>query len=187
MANPYIPRARVHELVEEVAESPGSHKAVLTYLVRSQRRLAKYVEANARNTGVGRKGTALFIMGLIARMFDLEGGKMANLSVKTIGEAEQRVAGWAKDVLPVDDGFAERVRQVAERAQPHILDECLMSLFDDEELDAAGMAKMFFLMWVVVESYDASWSPPQGFDGESTYTYVDVEGASMNQVDVELG
>jgi hypothetical protein len=175
MPNLYIPREQIHAWVEQIGENPANHKTVLTFLVRSQRRLAKYVDVNAKQLTVGSRGTSLFLLGLIARCFDKAGGRTKTVSMKHMQDAEARINGVVVDLLPLDDGFAGRVRQVEWRAQPHILDECLMSLFDDPDLDSGEMAKMFFLMWVVIESFDSVWSPPAGFEGQDTYTYVHIE------------
>jgi hypothetical protein len=31
------------------------------------------------------------------------------------------------------------------------------------------------MMWVVVEALDVAWKPANNFEGESDYTYVDVD------------
>jgi hypothetical protein len=84
--------------------------------------------------------------------------------------------------MPLDDKLPERVRSVAERAQPHILDDALMALFErgarsEEEanLDTNESVKVFLLMWVVTEVLDANWRPAETFAGETDYSYVHIE------------
>ena len=68
--NPIIPREPVHEWVDDIADHKDRHKQTITYLVRSQRKLAKFVDANGRLLNVGGKHTALYLMGIVLRIFE---------------------------------------------------------------------------------------------------------------------
>ena len=117
-------------------------------------------------------------------MFDMAGGRLKSASWGQIRDAEKRIAAVVPELMPVDDQFPERLRAVAWRAQPHILDEAIMSLFDrddddleegEEPLDQVECVKLFFLVWVAVEVLDANWKPPKNFQGEADYTYKHIE------------
>ena len=174
MPNLFIPRERLHQWVEEVAADPERHKQPITYLVKNQRRISKYVATNARSLTVGRRGTALFFQGLISRIYDLSGGLIKTATTDHIKTSERAIGAVLEQIMPPDDGFAYRVRQIEWRAQPHIIDECLHSLFDNDDLDRGDVAKLFLIQWVVIETLDVVWTPPANFDGEALYEYVPI-------------
>jgi len=176
LANPFVPRHQIHSWIDDIDAKKAAHKTAINYLLTSQRLLSKYVTRGAGQVGVGSRRKILFIQGAILRIFDLAGGKIRKVTSQDIADAEERIGAVAGDMLPLDDNFASRVRGVDWRRQPHLVDELLLSLFEGEEdLDPKEMAKLFFLMWVVVEAVDAAWRPSPDFEGESTYTYVDIE------------
>ena len=109
---------------------------------------------------------------------------MKSASWGQIRKAEKRIGAVVPSLMPVDDQFPERLRKIEWRAQPHILDEALMSLFDrddedleegEEVLDTVECVKLFFLVWVAVEVLDANWTPPKGLVGEEHYVYKHIE------------
>ena len=179
MPNPYIPRDLVHAWSDAIGENPDS--APLQRLLKQQRRLARWIEENAANLEPQSAGAALYLVGVVARIFDLAGGRLRAATWEQVRDAERRVLGAVDALLPLDDGFVERARGVAWRAQPHILDEALMSLFerepDDEEeqLDQTESFKIYLIMWVATEVLDQNWQPPKGFEGPTAYEYVHVE------------
>ncbi len=175
MGNRHIPRSQVHDWIDDIDANKATHKAAINYLLTSQRGLSRFVATQAGQVAVGSRRKILFIQGAILRVFDLASGKIGKVTRERIAEAEERIAAVAGDMLPLDDGFASRVRTVEWRAQAHLVDELLMSLFDDDELDARELAKLFFLMWVVVEAVDAVWKPGADFEGETEYEYVHIE------------
>jgi len=183
MPNPYIPRHDVHEWSEAIGNDQHSHEAALTRLLKQQRRLTRFLEENRASMAPASAGVAVYLYGVLARIYDLAGGQLRAATWAQVRDAERRVGAAVADLLPIDEGFPERVRAVAWRAQPHILDEALMALFDREEeeeegeahLDEGESAKVFLLMWVANEVLDACWRPGQGFAGESTYAYVHIE------------
>ena len=67
------------------------------------------------------------------------------------------------------------------RAQPHILDEALMALFErqakegEEELDHTESFKVYMLMWVATEVLNGNWKAPKSFDGPAAYEYVHID------------
>lgn len=176
MPNPLIPRQQIHEWIDDIDANKASHKNAINYLLTSQRSLSRYVAKGAGQVGVGSRRKILFIQGAILRVFDLAGGKIRKVTSQHIADAEEQIGAVAGAMMPLDEGFAGRVRTTAWRRQPHLVDELLLSLFDGEEdLDPKELAKLFFLMWVVVEAVDQAWRPKPDFEGESTYIHVPIE------------
>lgn len=181
MPNAFIPRPVVHEWSDKIGEDPATHQASLTRLLKEQRRLGRFIEENRESMEPVTGGVATYLLGVFARIYDLAGGRLKTATWEQVREAEQRIGAAVPELLPIDDGFPERVRQISWRAQPHILDEALMALFareegkDEAQLAAAEKAKVFFLLWVANEVLDANWRPASGFQGDSKYEYVHIE------------
>jgi len=149
-----------------MGEEPAPHRAAIQRLLREQRRLSKFVEENARSlTGVT-GGVAVYLIGVVLRMFDLAGGRMHTISWDEIRNAERRVQPRAMELLPFDDGFVARAKTI-DRAQPHILDEALYALFErdtkdgEAAMDPEECGKVYLLLWVAVEALHAGWTPPR--------------------------
>lgn len=181
MANPYIPRATIHAWSEAIGAAPAQHQTALTRLLREQRRLGKFIEENRASMHPATGHVAMYLVGVVVRMFDLAGGRLSGATWEQVRAASARVQAAVPELLPLDDGFPERVRKVEWRAQPHILDEALMALFerekkeDETDLASEEAAKAFFLLWVATEVLDQNWLPPKSFQGETTYTYVKID------------
>jgi hypothetical protein len=183
MANAYINRPTVHDWSDKIGEEPAAHQAALARLLKDQRRLGRFIEENRASMQGPTAGVATYLVGVVMRMFDLAGGRLRGATWEQVRDAEARVGAVAASLLPVDAGFADRVRKIEWRAQPHILDEALMALFarpadakdDEADVAEAEKAKIFFLMWVATEVLDANWTPPASFAGEKSYSYVHFE------------
>jgi hypothetical protein len=185
MPNAYIPRADVHTWSKAVAEDP-TEQASLHRVLKQQRRLTRFVEENAESLSGQSGGVATFLMGTIMRLFDRAGGRLKSGTWEQVRTAERRVQQAVADLLPLD-GFADRARGVDWRAQPHILDEALMALFDaipdeDEEgaegiedLDPVESLKVYMLLWVATEVLDQNWRPSKSFAGETEYVHVHID------------
>lgn len=184
MANAFIPRDIIHEWSDAIGEDPTGHQATLTRLLKSQRRLTKFVEENQADMEPATAGVTLYLIGVLVRLFDLAGGQLRSATWAQLRDASSKIQGAIPSLLPLDDSLPERVRKFDARAQPHILDEALMSLFErgarseeEADLSTAESVKVFLLMWVVTEVLDANWRPASSFDGEASYTYVHIEPA----------
>lgn len=181
MANALLPRTWVHERSNEIGESVDTEQAALQRLLKSQRRLTRWLEENAGNLEPTSGGVAVYLFGVVARMFDLAGGRLRSATWEQVRAAEKRIGAAAPGLLPFDDGFGERVRGVDGRAQPHILDEALMNLFDREpsedeaDLSKTEAGKIFFLLWVATEVLDANWRPGNGVALEDSYTFLYID------------
>ncbi len=181
MSNAYIPRELVHLWSEAMADAPEDHTAALTRLLKEQRRLSRFIQENAEEMDPGTAGVANYMFAVLARLFDMAGGRLKSATWAQVRAAQAKVGAAAGQILPHDQGFAQRVRQVEGRAQPHILDEALMTLFEKKktgeevEVSEQESVKLFFLMWVAVEVLDGNWRPGKDFHGLSEYEYVYIE------------
>lgn len=180
MANALIPRETVHAWSDAIAEEADQHQAALQRLLKSQRRLTRFIEEERENLHPATAGVCVYMTSVIARMFDLAGGSLRNATWAQIRGASAKIQGSLDAMLPLDDGFVDRFHGV-DRAQAHILDEAAMVLFQtergDEEqpLDKKEAFKVLLVSWVITEVLDANWRPPRDFVGEDTYSYVHIE------------
>ena len=171
MANPAIPRDDVHRWSEEAGEAGELFKGTATRLLRSQKRLLSFYNKNLPATDAQTGQVATYLMAVVVRIFDQAGGRMQKVNGRQIDAAAAKVNAAVEGVLPSDEGFPERVREVEDRAQPHILDEALWALFerDDKkegEVDVQGneAGLIFLMLWVATEALDSAWRPPTGFE-----------------------
>lgn len=177
MPNPLIPRARVHEWSEAIAQDPNAHVTALPRLLKEQNRLTRWVAENQASMHPTTAGIANYMIGVVARIFDLTHGRLRTATWEQLRAAEKRVGEQVGALLPVDKGFAERARGVP-RAQAHILDEALLALFESQvaegepEPEPTELLKIYLMMWVATEVLDQCWQAPKGFEGDATYTYV---------------
>ncbi|MCO4748379.1 MAG: hypothetical protein KC912_26530 [Proteobacteria bacterium] len=181
MPNAYIPRDQVHAWSDDIGLNVGEHQAALTRLLKDQRRLTRWLEENAANMSPATASVGAYLFGVIARIYDLAGGRTKSSTWAHLRTAEARVGAVVGDLLPID-GFQDRMRKVEWRAQPHILDEAWMALFErgtdaeeEVDLDPNESLKLFLCMWVATEVLDGNWKPGKGFAGESEYSYVHIE------------
>lgn len=176
MPNLLMPRAAVHAWSEDIGTSQDAHGAAITRLIGEQRRLVKFVEENAESLGQMTGGTAIYLIGVVLRMFDLAGGRLRNVTWDDIRAAERTVQGAIDQLLPIDEHFPERARAVP-RAQAHVLDEALYALFErppedgQPPINETEAFKIYLLMWVAIEALDRNWSPPKTFVGEAEYQF----------------
>ena len=178
MSNPIIPREDCTRWMDEIAANRVGNKLVIANVVRKQRGLGRWIKANSGTMGAKLGVRAAYTMGVVGRLFELAGGSMTKSTSAQLVDAQERVGEVAAALFPADDGFAERLRDVPWRAQPHLLDELLAGLFDDLDEDGPApeiLAQMFLLVWVAVEVLDAAWTPDPAYEGAGSYVYVEPE------------
>jgi hypothetical protein len=191
MANPIMPRAQVHAWSESIGDEQTEHEAALNRLLKDQRRITRFIEENAESFEGAGGGVCTYLVGVICRIFDLAGGRLKSATWSQVREASARVQGAAGDLLPLDESFQERARGVSWRAQPHVLDEALMALFetapdqDEEDLHRAEAFKVYLMLWVATEVLDQNWKPPKHFLADDTYAYVHIEPRRPIEKDAE--
>jgi hypothetical protein len=177
--NAYIPRVQVHDWSEDIGSHPLEHKTAILRVVRTQRKLLAFVKQNSDSIAAGSQGLPGRLLGFVARLFDLSGGKLRSPTWDQIRAVQTRVMAEVDGLLPADGGVPERVRAVDWRAQPHVLDELLTALFDervplDRRFEPGEALKLFLLLWVCVEVMDQNWKPRGSFVGEPVYRYSDI-------------
>lgn len=181
MPNPFIPRDTVHDWSEAIAERPDTHHTSLQRLLKEQRRLTRWIEQNREPMAGSTAGVCVYLTGVVARMFDLAGGRLKGATWAHIRDAEARVQAAVGGLLPLDDAFLSRLYAFGDRAQPHILDEAAMVLFErepedgEEPPDRTEGLKILAVLWVVIDVLDTCWTPGPGFAGETTYTHVAID------------
>jgi hypothetical protein len=181
MPNPIIPREQVHAWSEAIGQDPISHQAALQRLLKAQRRISKFVEENGESMESGTGGVSMYLIGVILRIFDMAGGSLRTATWEDVRDAERRVQETVPALLPLDDGLPARARAISWRAQPHILDEALMALFErkpregEAELNNVESFKVYLLMWVATEALDKNWKAPKGFTGVAEYQRVAID------------
>lgn len=164
--NPVLPRAQVHALSEACADLPNVEVAARRAL-DNQPRLTRFFKANLPQMAAQPGEVSLYLLSVVIRVFEGSGGRLGRVGAGEIDGATRKLAGVASKVLPGDDAFPERVRAVADRAQPHLLDEALFALFEreknlDKEVDIPPdqAALVFLMLWAATEALEAAWTAP---------------------------
>ncbi len=165
--NAVISREHVHQLSEACATLGASFQPVAKRLLEDQARLLRFFKGNLPQMDGQAGEVSLYLLAVVVRIFDQCGGKLARVGPGEIDLATKKIAAATRGLLPWDDGFPDRVRAVADRAQPHILDEALNALFEREEkkdnevdLDLEQAGRVFLMLWAATEALDAAWRAP---------------------------
>lgn len=165
--NPHIPRDVVHRWSEDCANDANVFAGQARRLLEGQSRLARFFKSNVPSMEGQAGDVSLYLLAVIVRLFDRAGGRVNKVGAAEIDAATRKIGQHAKQLLPGDDGFPARVREVADRAQPHILDEALHALFEREErkeneaqVEPAQAALIFLMLWAATEALDLAWRAP---------------------------
>jgi hypothetical protein len=165
--NPAIPRPHVKALSEECATLGASFQPIAKRLLDDQARLVRFFKGNLPQMDDQAGEVSLYLLAVIVRIYSKCGGRLAKVGQAEIELATKKIAGAARGLLPWDAGFPERVRGLADRAQPHILDEALHALFERAErqenevdLDLEQAGRVFLMLWAATEALDAAWRAP---------------------------
>lgn len=171
-ANPAIPRDEVHRLAEACSDAGDAFQSTASRLMKEQRRLSRYIEQNVEHLGPLPAQVALYMLTVCQRIFEQIGGRMSKASGRDLDAATARIQQVTDQLLPADEGFAERAKAIEWRAQPHILDEVLWALYERDEdekkegevdVEHRDSALIYLVLWVAVEALDANWRPPKGY------------------------
>ena len=90
MGNALISRPLIHEWSEHIGDHPGMHHTSIQRLLKSQRRLSRFVEENQESLKQGTGGVCVYMVGVIARMFEL-----ARTAIAAVGSRGSLAAGSA--------------------------------------------------------------------------------------------
>lgn len=164
--NPVLPRAHVHALSEACADNPAVEAAAKRAL-DGQARLTRFFRTNLPAMAPQPGEVSLYLLSVVIRVFEGSGGQLKRVGAAEIDAATRKLAGIAPKVLPGDEGLPARVRAIADRAQPHLLDEALYALFEREknlekEVDVPSdqAALVFLMLWAATEALELSWRAP---------------------------
>ena len=91
MANAFIPRDIIHEWSDAIGEDPAGHQATLTRLLKSQRRLTKFIEENQADMEPATAGVTLYLIGVLVRLFDLAGGQLRSATWAQLRDASSKI------------------------------------------------------------------------------------------------
>lgn len=168
MPNPAIPRDEVHALAEACGEQMVQFQPVASRLLRDQKPLVNFLRKNAAHIGAQEAEVTTYMLAVILRIFEQVGGRMHKVSASEAQAAADRISAIADQLLPFDAELPARVRAVAWRAQPHILDEVLWALYERKEDKKEGevdveprkAALITLALWACTEALDQSWRPP---------------------------
>jgi len=170
MSNPAILRPQVHRLAEACSSEGEAFQSTANRLIKEQRRLSRFFEQNFAPMGPMAGQVSIYMLSVTIRIFDQTGGRLRKVTGRDLDAATAKIQAVTDSLLPADDGFAERARAVAWRAQPHILDEIMWALFErstrkegEVDLEVENSAMVYLMMWSAVEALDACWSPQKGW------------------------
>ena len=166
--NPTLPRDLVHQWSEECAAQGLAFQSVARRILEDQARLARFFKSNIP-VMPGQSGeVSLYLLSVVVRLFERAGGRMGRIGSKEIDAATKKIQTYAALLMPADAGFPNRVRNVDERCQPHILDEALHALFEREEkkeeevdMPPEQAALVFLMLWAATEACNLAWTPPK--------------------------
>lgn len=158
-------REDVHTHSEACADMGEAFQSIALRIGKDQKQLLKYLENQFRSFDPMAGQVAMFMATVCVRVFEQLGKDLGKVNQKHIQVAEKIVRSHTSSLLPANDGFSQRAKEV-ERAQPHLMDEILWALFDrtDEEkmdqeipLSPKQSAQIYFLLWVAVEALNQRW------------------------------
>lgn len=163
-----IPRATVHAWSEDCANAGLSFQTVARRSLEDQARLARFFKSNVPQMKGQAGEVSLYLLAVVVRLFERGGGTLGRIGATEIDAATRKIQSHAKALLPGNDGFPGRVREVANRAQPHILDEALHALFERDErkdnevlIPPEQAALVFLMLWAATEALDLGWTAPK--------------------------
>ena len=169
MPNPAINRDDVHAYSEACSDMGLDFQPLAARLVRSQSRLKTFLDSEFVEVDPMAGQITLYMFTVCLRVFEQAGGRLKKVNKQDIRLAQLRVQRSLNDLLPLDEGFSARAKEIETRAQPHLLDEILWALYDreDEEkkeeeaaLSPKQSALIYIMLWTAVEALDSKWTAP---------------------------
>lgn len=160
-----LSREVVHQHSEACSEMGEAFQSIAMRLTKEQKRLLKYLEEQFQKFDPLAGQIAMYMATVCVRVFEETGTRLRKVNSEDIRAAEKYVGAYVSKLLPADDGFSERAKEL-ERAQPHLMDEILWALYDrDEEeklqdeavLNPKQSAQIYILLWVAVEALNTKW------------------------------
>ena len=188
MPNPFIPRSIVHRWSEEIGKNPEGQKPLVEEMLAHQERLAKFLAENLGKLSPTSRPMCQLLTDVTLLVFYLSEGEFVTAGWDDIRASSGKVQMAVKEILPLDDQLPQRMRALPNRAQPHLIDELLMLLFEtDAGLSREDALRIFLLLWLLIEVLDRMWTPPKNFAGNQTYSHItpdDVVAARPGRLDL---
>ena len=159
-------RDDVHAHSEACADMGEEFQSIAIRIGKDQKQLLKYLEGQFRSFDPMAGQVAMFMATVCVRVFEQLGKNLDKVGNKHIQAAEKIVRAHTGTLLPANDEFSKRAKEV-ERSQPHLMDEILWALFDRSEeekmeqeipLSKKQSAQIYFLLWVAVEALNQRWT-----------------------------
>lgn len=160
-----LSREVVHQHSEACSEMGEAFQSIAMRLSKEQKRLLKYLEEQFQSFDPLSGQIAMYMATVCVRVFEETGDRLKKVNTNDIRTAEKYVRSNLSNLLPADDGFSARAKEL-ERAQPNLMDEILWALYDrDEEekiedeaaLNPKQSAQIYILLWVAVEALNSKW------------------------------
>ena len=160
-----LSREVVHHHSEACSEMGDAFQSIAMRLSKEQKRLLKYLEEQFQKFDPLAGQIAMYMATVCVRVFEETGSRLKKVNSDDIRKAEKYVGQHISTLLPADDGFSARAKEL-ERSQPHLMDEILWALYDrDEEekiedeamLNPKQSAQIYILLWVAVEALNGKW------------------------------
>lgn len=170
MSNTAIPRDHVHRLSEACADAGMSFQSAAKRALENQSRVVRFFKGNLPEMADQPGEVSLYLLAVVVRIFEQCGGKLERVGAPEIEKATAKVQAAVRSagLFPVTAEFPAKVRTIADRAQPHILDEALHALFEREErkeqeveMEPEQSALVFVMLWAATEALDSAWRAPK--------------------------
>jgi uncharacterized protein (TIGR02266 family) len=182
MGNAYIPREQVHAWSEEIGKNPAAQRPRCMEILQGQPKLRLFLDENLGKMSGSGSEFASRLVDVCLLVFYVSGGSLNQVTWEAVRAVSNKVQASANALLPPDAELPQRLRQIEDRAQPHLLDEIAMILFESDCGLARGDAfRCLLIAWLTVEVLDAAWVPPMGFAGELEYKYESLDDAQPGQ------
>lgn len=159
-----LSREIVHTHSEACSDMGEAFQSIAMRITKAQSPLLKYLEGQFASFDPISGQIAMYMATVCVRVFE-ETGMLKRVNAGDIRRAEAKIRENLKALLPADDGFSARAKDL-DRAQPHLMDEILWALYDrDEEekleeepsLAAKQSAQIYIFLWIAVEALNSKW------------------------------
>ena len=164
-----ISREDVHAYSEACSDMGVEFQSIAVRLVKEQNRLKTFIDKEFAKVDPLAGQVALYMFTVCLRVFEQDGGKLKKVNSNDINQAFAKTQrAFKESLIPMDEGFSARAKDIEWRAQPNLLDEILWALFDRNEeekkeeeapLDTKQSALIYLMLWTTVEALDSRYKP----------------------------
>jgi hypothetical protein len=169
MSNPSISREEVHRFSEECSNMGLDFQSIATRLLKQQNRLKSFMEQNFSKVDPLAGQVAVYMLSVCIRVFEQKGGRLKKVNREDLLSSQKKVNKAIGEILPLDEEFHTRAKQIETRDQEHILDEVLWALYEREDkkeqeevLDSKQSAMIYIMLWTCIDALNSKWTPIKG-------------------------